>query len=577
MRKGRAWTIALMLVLALSGCGAEEKTDAVQPEHMSTGEETGAAAADAQTDESNAETEREPEAETLPESCRRWYDTRETGGAAERLGDVPLAARAEEGVSNEFGYSFWTPDGQNAELALNAAQEGVTLEEFSGGGAKQSSSYGQIVWNGEAYHALTIDAADCAIPNLRPNGRSLLRLNITGICTVDGGGEELGCFAGFDCVLLTGSGELRIQNSAGLTPGGGDLPLPGLIVDGEVTLTGGIVAPQPNEGGALALAQLGGTVKTEMLRGNGGELLLAGGTLLARDVREFTDLTFRDGTALLDWLEGAELTLVLSGGACYLAGPLPEGTTVESGAGVLAAQDVSAADIRGDAERALGGEAAVSRYFQTTYSEDWLNTADRSGMIWEPLTLTTAGGGWFAGTLSMEDAAADELLPWGALWLRLAGENTVSGDVGGTGLLIEGEGSLSVGALNLWGWGGIHHPTFTQRGSSVTTGGFSMGCNSGETAAFEVSGGSFTCTGETWMQNAALVISGGEVRFAQPCNLDGGSVTVTGGTVYLEQGLWLGSGDITVTGGEVVVRGGMDGLIAEHGTVYVTGGTVREP
>ena len=32
-----------------------------------------------------------------------------------------------------------------------------------------------------------------------------------------------------------------------------------------------------------------------------------------------------------------------------------------------------------------------------------------------------------------------------------------------------------------------------------------------------------------------------------------------------------GSGDITVTGGEVVVRGGMDGLIAEHGTVYVTG------
>ncbi len=104
-----------------------------------------------------------------------------------------------------------------------------------------------------------------------------------------------------------------------------------------------------------------------------------------------------------------------------------------------------------------------------------------------------------------------------------------------------------------------------------------MGCNTGEAGTFEVSDGSFTCTGETWMQNAAMTVSGGTVSFEGPCNLDEGSVVIEGGTVVFGEGLWLGSGDITITGGEVVVPGGADGLIAEHGIVRIEGGTVREP
>ena len=305
-------------------------------------------------------------------------------------------------------------------------------------------------------------------------------------------------------------------------------------------------------------------------------MLIAGGVMTARSISTFNPITAtcRGGVLLLDWPSDYEMTFVLSGGEAYLAGPLNEGTVVEAGAGTLAAQDVSAAEIHGDGANVLGGEEAVSWYFQTTYSEDWSGAQD--GMSWDALTLADAGGGWFAGTLSMEDAAADELLPWGALWLRLAGESTVSGEVGGTGLLVEGDGAISAGNLNLWGWGGIHHPAFVLRGASVTTGGFSMGCSSGETGTFEVSGGSFTCTGEAWMQNAALVISGGEVRFDGPCDLDEGSVVIEGGTVVFGEGLWLGSGDIAVTGGEVVVPGGADGLIAEHGNVRIEGGTVRE-
>ena len=271
------------------------------------------------------------------------------------------------------------------------------------------------------------------------------------------------------------------------------------------------------------------------------------------------------------------MTFVLSGGEAYLAGPLNEGTVVEAGAGILAAQDVSAAEIHGDGASVLGGEEAESWYFQTTYSEDWINAADLNGFTWDALTLADAGGGWFAGTLTMENVTAEELLPWGALWLRLAGENTVSGEVGGTGLLVEGDGAISAGNLNLWGWGGIHHPAFALRGATVTTGGFGIGCNSGEAGTFEVSGGSFTCTGETWMQNAAMTVLDGEVRFDGPCNLDSGSVVIEGGTVVFGKGLWLGNGHITVTGGEVIVPGGADGLIAENGSVRIEGGTVREP
>ena len=378
-------------------------------------------------------------------------------------------------------------------------------------------------------------------------------------------------------MLITGEGSLRFENTVGLECGGGMLPVPAVVVDGDVDVCCENFLAQPNEGCGLTVAVLNETLRTDLLRWRNGDMLIAGGVMTARSISTFNPITVtcRDGVLLLDWPSDYEMTFVLSGGEAYLAGPLNEGTVVEAGAGILAAQDVSAAEIHGDGASVLGGEEAESWYFQTTYSEDWSGAQD--GMTWDALTLADAGGGWFAGTLSLEDAAADELLPWGALWLKLTGENTVSGKVGGTGLLVEGDGAISAGNLNLWGWGGIHHPAFALRGATVTTGGFGMGCNSGEAGTFEVSGGSFTCTGETWMQNAAMTVLDGEVRFDGPCNLDSGSVVIEGGTVVFGKGLWLGNGDITVTGGEVIVPGGADGLIAENGSVRIEGGTVREP
>ena len=77
-----------------------------------------------------------------------------------------------------------------------------------------------------------------------------------------------------------------------------------------------------------------------------------------------------------------------------------------------------------------------------------------------------------------------------------------------------------------------------------------MGCNSGEAGTFEVSGGSFTCTGVTWMQNAAMTVLDGEVRFDGPCNLDSGSVVIEGGTVHYGKGHWHENGNSTAQRGK---------------------------
>lgn len=571
------WAMLFCFALLLSGCGAETNTDAVQPDVPDASSEA------AQPDAAPADTagtddaEIEAPAETLPEACMLWYDARETGGATERLAfDVPLAARADDGVRFDEGYSVRKTDGTYNDLALDRTQQGDFLESLSDA-VRQEDSYAQLSWAGEAYHALTIDVTDGMMPNVASPFGGVLRLNVSGDCYVDGGGADYSCFEGFDCVLITGEGSLRFENTAGLECGGGMLPVPAVVVDGDVDVCCENFLAQPNEGCGLTVAVLNGTLRTDLLRWRNGDMLIAGGVMTARSISTFNPITVtcRGGLLLLDWPSDYEMTFVLSGGEAYLAGPLNEGTVVEAGAGILAAQDVSAAEIHGDGASVLGGEEAESWYFQTTYSEDWSGAQD--GMTWDALTLADAGGGWFAGTLTMENVTVEELLPWGALWLRLAGENSVSGEVGGTGLLVEGDGTISAGNLNLWGWGGIHHPAFALRGATVTTGGFGMGCNSGEAGTFEVSGDSFTCTGETWMQNAAMTVLDGEVRFDGPCNLDSGSVVIEGGTVVFGKGLWLGNGDITVTGGEVIVPGGADGLIAENGSVRIEGGTVREP
>ena len=515
-------------------------------------------------------------AEDLPESCRGWFDIAETAGAAEENSGFPAAARAAEGAA-EGGIAARLPDGTEVDVVGESEQfaEGVKLSELTDGKAKRLGSGGRVIWNGELYDACTIAAENCRLPNLRPHEGGILRLDISGDCTVDGGGEEFGCFAGFDCVVVTGSGTLTIINTSGLASGTGRLPLPALLVDGGVTLRCGSIGVAANEAGVPAFALLAGTVCAEPLWLGRGELVVAGGVLSARDIFEVSGATFRGGVTLLGYASDcANMKVVLSGGALYTADALPADAAVEAGAGTLCVKDAAQLSVKKyDKATVLDSETDGSPLAYTDYSEDWAGIV--SGARWDGLAAQQAEGLWFVGKLTMDNGRCDELKPWGALWLELRGENFVQAELGGTSCVLTGGGSLTADTLNIWGWGGMHTPLCSiGEDTEVYCANLRMGSNAGGAGTVVISSGKLTVDNEFWLQNGTLEVRGGEVRLCGDAAIEQGSLNITGGTVIIEKGLWIGAGDVNLSGGTLVLPNGEDSLTLESGKLHNHGGTL---
>ena len=515
-------------------------------------------------------------AEDLPESCRGWFDIAETAGAAEENSGFPAAARAAEGAA-EGGIAARLPDGTEVDVVGESEQfaEGVKLSELTDGKAKRLGSGGRVIWNGELYDACTIAVENCRLPNLRPHEGGILRLDISGDCTVDGGGEEFGCFAGFDCVVVTGSGTLTIINTSGLASGTGRLPLPALLVDGGVTLRCGSIGVAANEAGVPAFALLDGTVCAESLWLGRGELVVAGGVLSARDIFEVSGATFRGGVTLLGYAgDCANMKVVLSGGALYTADALPADAAVEAGAGTLCVKDAAQLSVKKyDKATVLDSETDGSPLAYTDYSEDWAGIV--SGARWDGLAAQQAEGLWFVGKLTMDNGRCDELKPWGALWLELKGENFVQAELGGTSCVLTGGGSLTADTLNIWGWGGMHTPLCSiGADTEVYCANLRMGSNAGGAGTVVISSGKLTVDNEFWLQNGTLEVRGGEVRLCGDAAIEQGSLNITGGTVIIEKGLWIGAGDVNLSGGTLVLPNGEDSLTLESGKLHNHGGTL---
>ena len=515
-------------------------------------------------------------AEDLPESCRGWFDIAETAGAAEENSGFPAAARAAEGAA-EGGIAARLPDGTEVDVVGESEQfaEGVKLSELTDGKAKRLGSGGRVIWNGELYDACTIAAENCRLPNLRPHEGGILRLDISGDCTVDGGGEEFGCFAGFDCVVVTGSGTLTIINTSGLASGTGRLPLPALLVDGGVTLRCGSIGVAANEAGVPAFVLLDGTVCAESLWLGRGELVVAGGVLSARDIFEVSGATFRGGVTLLGYAgDCANMKVVLSGGALYTADALPADAAVEAGAGTLCVKDAAQLSVKKyDKATVLDSETDGSPLAYTDYSEDWAGIV--SGARWDGLAAQQAEGLWFVGKLTMDTGRCDELKPWGALWLELRGENFVQAELGGTSCVLTGGGSLTADTLNIWGWGGMHTPLCSiGEDTEVSCANLRMGSNAGGAGTVVISSGKLTVDNEFWLQNGTLEVRGGEVRLCGDAAIEQGSLNITGGTVIIEKGLWIGAGDVNLSGGTLVLPNGEDSLTLESGKLHNHGGTL---
>ena len=557
MKKLLCAALALCMLL-LCACG--EAAPAPEPDEISTQEPT--AAPDG--------------AEALPEICRAWYDIAANSGAVEAGREYPLAERAHEGKSATYGVRL--PDGSFTHLKGTAFdEEGIVLRDFTGGGAELMDSAAQVVWNGEAYDALSIKANGCTLPSIQADDGGLLRLDITGDCVLDGGSEEYACFENFDGVLITGSGTLTVVNSSGIVCGGRELPVPALIVAGDVTLACDNVTAAPNVGAGVSTAVLGGAMYAEFLYTSGGEVINAGGSLLARHLRDASRVTARDGITLVDELGSEGAQLILSGGTLCVSEGLPKSTIIEGGAGTIAAVGLSSADVRDYGAELLDSEADGSLYYQTVFDPSW---GEIQGAEWNSLSISDVEGEYlFAGEMTLPGVSAGSVLPWGSLHLRLTGSNELK-ELGGAGLLLDGGGELRVDKFGIWGWGGAHKPVFALTGgtSVIVRGGeeFSMGSEAGECGLFLVDGGSFTCEGNFWMQNSVLEVRGGTVHITGDCALECGGINVSGGTLIIDGSLWIGEGDVTVTGGELVIPGGEEAIALDNGCVSVTGGAIRE-
>lgn len=540
------WMACLLLIL--TACG---RTGSALPDSGAAGELT---------------------AEDLPESCRQWFDIAANSGPAEGEGQWPFAEKGHDSASELYGVHM--PDGSYVDLILRQFQtEGVTVAEFSNGGAAVETTAGRLAWDGEIYNAFTISANNCAIPNLMPVTGGLLRLDISGDCTINGGGEP--CFTGFDCVLITGEGTLTFAPQ-GISCGGETFDLPALMVDGAVTL----VCPDMelhNNGNVPVYAQLGGSVYTDRVETE-GRLLVADGLLLARQVNGAAGGIFREGVALIDeYNAAAAANIVMSGGQLYLNGAFPAGTVIEGGAGTLAADDPDSLTVHAYDAVLRNNETDGSAYYQTAFSREWAPVDDRS-VIWDSLCAARVEPlCWFGGAMKLDHAALNELLPWGALHLDLTGENTISGELGGTSLLLTGSGSLTADKVGIWGWGAVTRPVLAIRdgASLIVTGGeeLSIGGNARQEALLLVENGTLECSA-LWLQNASLVLKSGTVHVAGDCSMEKGSITVEGGTLLLDNGLWLGEGDVTLTGGKIVTPDGEDGLCLDNGKLHIDGSAV---
>ena len=379
-------------------------------------------------------------------------------------------------------------------------------------------------------------------------------------------------------MLITGDGMLTFT-TMGIRCGGGRFDLPALMVAGDVT----VVCPDMellSNGNAPAYTQLGGTVYTDRMQVN-GEVLVADGLLLARQLLGAKGCTFRGGVALIDEynVDGAA-AIVMSGGQAYFNGELPKESTIEGGAGTLAAANLASVTANSYNATLLDNEQDGGAYYQTAFSEEWA-PVDGESVMWDGLCAAQVEPlCWFGGTMKLNGAALEDLLPWGALHLELTGSNAISGELGGTSLLFTGDGSLSVSKLSIWGWGAVTRPVLAVRdGAEITvTGGeeLAIGSNAEQEGLLLLEDGTLTCPA-LWLQNAALVVKGDTLHVTGDCSIEKGSVTVEGGTLILDSGLWLGAGDVTVAGGEIVVPGGEDALCLDKGRVTINGGTIREP
>lgn len=310
----KALFLALSLAFLLTACGETTLPDTSEQNPVDNTQET-----------------------SLPESCLLYYDLGNVSILAEDK-SLPLAQNAGDGYATS--YSVWY-DGEYQDLALQDGDSGISVTDMTGGSAVFDYGAGLVVWNGERYHCAHLTAQDSYIPNISPNiPGGILLLEVSGDCWADGGTADVACFTGFGTVVICGSGTLRIDG-AGIGVGGDNLPyLPGLILDDVSFSSGAIFLNERSYSGAPALFVRSGSLETDTLVLS-GDLCIAGGSGTVQYLDGVENAVFRDGSFEVNqWGDTVIPQLILSGGDATCTDWLPQGTSIEVGAGTMTANGI---------------------------------------------------------------------------------------------------------------------------------------------------------------------------------------------------------------------------------------------
>lgn len=231
---------------------------------------------------------------SLPESCLLYYDLGNVSILAEDK-SLPLAQNAGDGYATS--YSVWY-DGEYQDLALQDGDSGISVADMTGGSAVFDYGAGLVVWNGERYHCAHLTAQDSYIPNISPNiPGGILLLEVSGDCWADGGTADVACFTGFGTVVICGSG------APALFVRSGSLETDTLVLSGDLCIAGGSGTVQYLDG-----------VENAVFRGGSFEVNQWGDTVIPQ--------------------------LILSGGDATCTDWLPQGTSIEVGAGTMTANGI---------------------------------------------------------------------------------------------------------------------------------------------------------------------------------------------------------------------------------------------
>ena len=278
------------------------------------------------------------EAPAVPDSCLLYYDLADAAVRAEDK-ELPLAQNAGDGYQTT--YSVWY-EGEYQDLALQDGDSGISAAAMTDGKAVFEYGAGLVVWNGERYHCARLSAQDSYIPNISPNEPGgILLLDLEGDCWADGGADDIACFTGFSTVVICGSGTLRIDGAGIGIEGGGLSYLPALMIDGVSLDCGGVyLAGRSCDSGTPELFVRSGSLETDTLVLS-GDLCIAGGSVKTQYIDGAENAVFRGGTFETEqWGDTVVPLLILSGGDATCTDWLPQGTSIEVGAGTITANGI---------------------------------------------------------------------------------------------------------------------------------------------------------------------------------------------------------------------------------------------